>query len=332
MEFVQNFLECSTIHGLTYISTTRKYVRLFWIIVVISGFSAAGFLIRTSFKAWDESPVKTTIEIRRITNLTFPKITVCPPKNTYTDLNYDLMMTQNLTLDDDNRNDLSVYALELLYDHMYNTIMTNLSKLEEKDRYYNWYHGYTYIEQPYFLSNCDKDEKFCYVVYRVATSSLSGTVWTQYFGDAFFADKVETFIQYEVKVYSPENVEYDENVTLHFHLDKISLNGLSTNEEKFSNSELGVLPPDKIIRKAYSPPKYARSILLTRKVSPVDVRNQKLNLMPGFNLTWYYSGFDKNNVTSVRYSMFYEHDISAFVRKSFILIVSFDYCKEISLV
>ena len=42
MDNIKEFLESTTIHGLTYISTTRKLVRLFWVIVVISGFSGAG--------------------------------------------------------------------------------------------------------------------------------------------------------------------------------------------------------------------------------------------------------------------------------------------------
>ena len=98
MENVITFLESSTIHGLAYISTDRKYVRLFWILVVIGGFTGAGVLIHQSFDNWAESPVKTTIETHPITELTFPKVTVCPPKHTYTDLNYDLMKIGNRTL------------------------------------------------------------------------------------------------------------------------------------------------------------------------------------------------------------------------------------------
>ena len=71
------FLETSTIHGLKYIATTKKYVRLFWILVICSGFSGAGYLIYQSFHAWEESPVKTTIETRPIADITFPKATVC---------------------------------------------------------------------------------------------------------------------------------------------------------------------------------------------------------------------------------------------------------------
>ena len=114
MESIRNFLESSTIHGLSYISTTRKYVRVFWILVVIGGFSGAGVLIFTAFQSWADSPVKTTIETHPISEITFPKVTVCPPKNTYTDLNYNLMMTENMTLDNDTKKELTKYAAELL--------------------------------------------------------------------------------------------------------------------------------------------------------------------------------------------------------------------------
>ena len=131
MEGIKDFLESSTVHGLTYISTTRKLVRLFWIIVVILGFSGAGYLIYTSFQDWDESPVKTTIESRPITEITLPKITVCPPKNTFTDLNYDLMKLKDETIDNETRIILKNYAFELLNDLTYDELMRNLSKLED---------------------------------------------------------------------------------------------------------------------------------------------------------------------------------------------------------
>ena len=90
MEVLRTFLESSTIHGLVYISTTKKNLaRIFWILVVITGFIGAGVMIYNSFQSWRDSPVKTTTETLPITEITFPKVTVCPPKNSYTDLNYD---------------------------------------------------------------------------------------------------------------------------------------------------------------------------------------------------------------------------------------------------
>ena len=110
MEGVRTFLESSTIHGLTYISTTRKYARLFWILVVLTGFFGASLLIKESFDSWAESPVKTTIETLPISEIRFPKVTVCPPKNTFTDLNYDLMMIENITLTKEMRDEMFEYV------------------------------------------------------------------------------------------------------------------------------------------------------------------------------------------------------------------------------
>ena len=98
-EDIKNYLENSTVHGLVYISTTRKLWRLFWILIVCGGFTGAIYLIHLSFQSWNESPIKTTIETLPISEVTFPKITVCPPKNTYTNLNYDLIKVSNKTLE-----------------------------------------------------------------------------------------------------------------------------------------------------------------------------------------------------------------------------------------
>ena len=136
MEQIRNFLESSTIHGLSHISTTRNCTRVLWIVVVISGFSVSGILIYQSFNGWAESPVKTTIETRPIREITFPKITVCPPKNTFTDLNYDLISIENMTLPNNTRKELSDYAVKLSYHHLYDTIITNLGLINDDDRFY----------------------------------------------------------------------------------------------------------------------------------------------------------------------------------------------------
>ena len=114
MEGFRTFLESSTIHGLSYISTTRRFARLFWILVVIIGILGASWLIKESFESWSDSPIKTTIETLPIDEIKFPKVTVCPPKNTFTDLNYDLMMTENHTLTDEMRDEMFKYALEVI--------------------------------------------------------------------------------------------------------------------------------------------------------------------------------------------------------------------------
>ena len=128
MDGIRTYLETSTIHGLTYISTTRKHIRIFWIFVVLAGFSTAGYLIQQSFQSWADSPVKTTVDTLPISEITFPKITVCPPRNTSTDLNYDLMAIENVSLDIVTEN---VTAVDYEYDYF----LPNPSSVKTKNAF-----------------------------------------------------------------------------------------------------------------------------------------------------------------------------------------------------
>ena len=198
MESVRAFLESSTIHGLVYISSTERLVRLLWILVVIAGFTGAGVIIYQSFHAWEESPVTTTIETLPITEITLPKVTVCPPKNTFTNLNYDLMMLENATLNNNTRNELTRDTMGLIQDYVFKEFIANISKLEEENRFYNWFMGSTSISSlPYWgkTIHCSIDitcqeNKFRYIIY---TNAKSGTISTQYFGQKFDKDSFDTY-------------------------------------------------------------------------------------------------------------------------------------------
>ena len=210
MDGINTFLQSSTIHGLIYISTnTRKCVRIFWAVVVLTGFTLSGILIYESFHDWYKNPVTTTIETRPIKELKLPEITVCPPKNTFTALNYDLIRMNHKKLDNDTIENLSKYTMELLYDQMFDTVMIYLNKLEDKNRYYNWYHGFTMIQllkQTYY-----SDSGFDY---RVWTSATSGNISTEHFGDNFDADILEKNIRY--KIY--EIYHFDDEVRENMHV------------------------------------------------------------------------------------------------------------------
>ena len=283
MEDLKNCLDSSTIHGVANIARGRKYVRLFWSLVVICGFTGASFLIYKSFQSWAESPIKTTIETNSITEITFPKVTVCPPKDTYTDLNYDLMMAENMTLDNDTRQELANSAVEMLYDHLYEDMMRNIRKLEESDRFYNWYHGYSEIRLP-FIS-------YGRVIYRMYTAVSSGSVPTQYFGEEFDADKVETHLIYIVQVFPLSSVRNNPNVTLHLDVEKVSLEDLSSGYDGFSVDLIYLMETKRTYN--YTPPTSSSYyITLSRDVLPADVKKQKLNVMPGYRVRWRYSGME----------------------------------------
>ena len=106
MDTVREFLETSTIHGLSHISKAEsKLGKIAWTIIICTSFISAGYLISVSYKDWSESPVSATISTHPIATLPFPKVTVCPPKGTNTALNYDLIH-QNKTFTEDQKQKL----------------------------------------------------------------------------------------------------------------------------------------------------------------------------------------------------------------------------------
>ena len=92
MDVLREFLESSTIHGLTDIASSKSRLgKCLWGLVVVLGFCTAGYLINGSYVDWRNSPISTSISTVPIEDLPFPKVTVCPRKGSNTALNPDLM-------------------------------------------------------------------------------------------------------------------------------------------------------------------------------------------------------------------------------------------------
>ena len=297
MEPLRAFLESSTIHGLTYISTTRKYAKLFWICVVVSGFTVAGFLIYQSFQAWAESPIKTTIDTLPIEDITFPKVTVCPPKNTYTNLNYDLMMAENITMTLNERNQLLEYTLELLHEPYYNEILRNMSIIQEENRSYNWYHGLSEIAFPYYYEDSYGGNN--YMSYDIKTSAISGSVTSIKFGENYNPDFLERYLAGAIEIYVPSR--RISNASLNFAIEKLSMSGLSSDPSTFSEDaytiyDTNLLDENRVATRnitldgklSFS---YYSGSSFRRRISDIDFENQNLvlNMMPGFKLNWNYN-------------------------------------------
>ena len=172
---------------------------------------------------------------------------------------------------------------EELYDTFYKVVMSNLCKLEDNDRYFNWYHGYTQIKLPEYMGN-----------YFVDTAASSGTIATEHFGEEFDADKVERHLHYKVSVYPPYSVKSNPNITLHFDIEKISMRDISHGHYD-AYGGLAYTSQDnarKISLNFTQPNSHFYKIDLERKVSLDDVMSQRLDQMPGFRFSWYYSGME----------------------------------------
>ena len=283
MEHMKTFLDSSTIHGLYYISSTKRWSRFFWIFVVIGGFLGAGYLIYESFDNWEQSPISTTLETLPISKITFPNVTVCPPKNLFLNLNYDILQSEKVKLNNDKRENLIKDSLGIYQEQFYKEMMRNLSKFEDPDRYYNWYHGYTEIGYPYYSTNSNQ------LQYHVETYATSGNISTQYYEDKFDVDKVDGNIYIGIKVNVPASVDGDNNVTLMFDVNKRTIKEVRSDWMKFGYNINGYIDVDLTHwSKNITAPSYLYYISLDRQVSAEEITNMKLDMMPGFRLSWKY--------------------------------------------
>ena len=285
MEHVRTFLDSSSIHGLTHISRNRKLKQVFWFLVVVFGFILAFILIFTSFQSWHESPVKTMTETLPITEMKLPKVTVCPPKNTFTDLNYDLKLAEDRELTDAKRKELYKFAIENAEENSY---MDALNQLQEKQRFYNWYYGYSSVEPPNDLGN-----KFIKII---KTSAISGSIETVNYGKRFKPDLVWGDVIYKIHLLANstnQSILFNKNITLHIEVEKMSMTGLSNGKELYIVNQQFTVEATKVdMHNKFNAPGYTwYSFKLDRTdVSTEDIRKLDMRQMPGFIFRWYYTG------------------------------------------
>ena len=276
MDKVKDFLEISTIHGLIHISRNRDYSKVFWILIVIAGFTLATVMIQKSFQSWNEDPIKTTIETLPITEIVFPKLTVCPPKNTYTNINYDLMKMDNITLDNNTRNEFKKYFDDFLIQISYNILMTKLQGLQDNDMYYNWYRGYAKIDLPSFDYGLDDP----LVTFTLNSHASSGVVLTDYFGQKISFNKLRKRIDHNLKINIPSDC------ILHLEVEKVSIGSISSSDgyDEFRiNGEL-MEPELTTLDKNFTGESV--NIELNRNVLEEDMDRLKLDFFPGFRIEW----------------------------------------------
>ena len=313
MKSLKEFLETSTIHGLHYISTSRNCIRLFWMCVVLFGLTASGYLIQQSFESWAESPITTAVDSQLTSEVQLPKVTVCPPKNTFTDLNFDLMNLKNATLNDTIKDKVKRFAMEVIQDQIHQKIMSDLKKVEEKDRSYNWYNGFTQIKLPY-------DANGGTFTFQISTYKTSGQVSTKLFGLPFNATLVDKRRSIIVYIGIDPEIKGNKNITLHFNIEQNSIPFLKTNEnDDISVSGKIMQKKLKSIYKRFTPPGrsnkcFSLSIIqntncantvvseqnlkLKRTLGEEELEDERMALMPGFKFRWYYTGFPEELKTA----------------------------------
>ena len=215
----KNFLETSSIHGILHIAQTAKYQRLLWTIIVLCGFLGAGLLIRQSFQSWSESPVRTTIETLPISQLRFPKVSVCPPRNTFTNLNYDLVLKKAKNITAKSRQDLFNFFLELEHDRKFEEVIDDVDLLTNENRYQEWYNGYTELTLSNQMQKTGPGPLVRVPWYKYSTAAPYGNISSRHFGEKFNISAIKKKVVYSISI-SFQKVPIDHNLTIYISIRK----------------------------------------------------------------------------------------------------------------
>ena len=288
METVTTYLESASINGLNHIAATKKLDRLFWILIVLWGFIISTYLIVEMYIFWADNPIRTDVDTLPMTEVRFPKVTVCPPKGTFTDLNYDIKRSEEMNLTPEKREELYELARETIESVSF---MENLNQLQEKDRFYNWYHAITLLEGS---KNFGEEN-----TYTIQTMATSGVITSHFYKNLFF----QKTIKRKIEVFPPNTFFGNkQNLTLHFHLDKVSVPGTddldSADNFNFPDGKRGkFLDYDQST--AYSTFTTQAntwdigSLIVNLELDDVDISElEKMDQTPGFNFSWWYTGGD----------------------------------------
>ena len=284
MEEVKNFLRVSTIHGLFHVNTEKTWGKIFWIFVVFGGFTWAGYMIHTSIQSWYETPISTTIESLPISEIKLPNITICPPKDSILNLNYDIVKAENIKFDMSKRNEWLEYSMKVVQEKFYDEIMKNLTKVEDPHRFYNWYYGYAKITYPFYST---EDIQLFYILH---ISAPFGNISTLNYGKKYDKHVMDGDISVNVIIHVPTSKIYSiYTTTIKFDLEKITIEENSDNDQ-MSMDTVGIIDPGitHFSKNVTSARIDSYTVVLNRKIPSETINDIKLDMMPGFRLIWEY--------------------------------------------
>ena len=253
------------------------------LVVVITGFSIAGFLINQSFQSWAEQPIVTTIETLPAEDMKLPKVTVCPPKNSFTDLNYDLMLARNVTFTTEMKDELYDYA-ESAIDSGY---LKYLSKLQDKDHFHNWYNGISPMELP-ILYKDRKTAPHPRIHYTLTSYALSGNIITENFGEKVSSDLLERNVEYLVEIRVPEEFQKNGNKTIDLKFEWLH-NGKG--RVRMSIDNMGFYQDQGFRNYSIAIAATHTSVIYVHYKHTIEIGEDfQMDHNPGFKLSWTYSG------------------------------------------
>ena len=281
METLKEFFEVSSIHGLYQISKSKSIKRIFWSVVSTSGFILAFSQIYENFQNFSKTPISTIVETWPIEKVTFPSIIVCPVKDTFTNLNYDLVNAGSYNLNKEERNHLIQLFYESFQEVDYKITMDYMKEMRQNDLLRTYYEKLTQIEIP------SKSELLGNLMFvRIHTYATSGQIQTPYFEKKIFnPNHFKLDFSFDLEIVVPKSIRKS-NATIEIRI----YHDIEVGQEYITVNNKEIAVENKSFAKMLNVKdciyfKQCR-VLFKRSMSEVSFRKWKNKRFTGMQVTW----------------------------------------------
>ena len=164
--------------------------------VVLMGFVGAFYLINSSYSAWQESPVATSITTHPLADLDFPTVTVCPPKGSNTALNYDLMKANDTSLSNENKETLKNKIFNIFIRQPHQEYIKTMLAVANKGNMRQIFAGFQSVPRPNAGTNG----------FKIRMWNNNGSWHTPWFGAKYDSNYYKKDIHYNLEIEIPQEL------------------------------------------------------------------------------------------------------------------------------
>lgn len=173
-----------------------------------------------------------------------------------------------------------------VHEKVYQNALKNLTKLEEDNRFYNWYKGFSVISLSYFEEKSGWEN-------MILTTQPSGIIKTVHFGETFNPNFIDRQIIYKAYIMPPKALLKNPNFTLTIEIEKATLEGSRSVDDMLlsfgKSSEIKLNSSARMITQTLTPP---QNLVIRNDViinSEDLLANIDMKVMTGFLLKWSYN-------------------------------------------
>ena len=194
------------------------------------------------------------------------------------------MKFKDYSLSNETRQKIVYNVLDFIQETHYNEVMKNVSFLQEKNKFYNWYMGYTYTFNS--VPRFDKEKKL--MTHAIQTSASSGEISTKGFGERLQMEDIEGNLLAFISLRTPPSVKNNDSVKLTMIFKKNSIEHISFGSyEKFLYENYEIFSDVNEFVSTESSSLWNSFKNERRIAGDVSFIDQDFN--PGFELQWFYN-------------------------------------------